>query len=312
MSPFSSLFLFLASFFWGISIPIMKALGTEQAILAPQAGTLGSSAASLGVRFGGAAFVIALFARISPFRITGIEWKNGAVLGIITAVSMCLQVDGLNYTSASTAGFLIALYSVLIPLFLWAARKRKMTLILALCCLLVMAGMAALTGIDPRNLSLGRGEWESLGAAALFSCQILWVDRVVPGTFDPVRLTWTLCATVALCCFAALALIPGGLSVLIAAHASGRAALLTAFLSLFGTALPFLIMNRYQSKVGPITAGFIYCFEPIAAALGALFLPALLIRAGAAYANETFSLRLALGGGLILAANLLLLRDNAK
>jgi len=41
-------------------------------------------------------------------------------------------------------------------------------------------------------------------------------------------------------------------------------------------------------------------------------LPALLIRTGAVYANEIFSLRLAMGGGLILAANLLLLRDHAK
>ncbi len=290
----------------------MKALGTEQTILAPQAGTLTSSAASLGMRFGGAALFIALFARVSPFRLLRSEWLNGIVLGLITAVSMCLQVDGLNYTSASTAGFLIALYCVLIPLFLWLAGKRKMTLILALCCLLVLAGMAALTGLDPRNVSLGRGEWESLGAAALFSLQIIWVDRLRPGTYQPVRVTWALCATVALFCFLALACLPNGLGVFIATHGSPRAGWLTAFLSLFGTALPFLIMNRFQSQVGPVTAGFIYCFEPIMAAVGALFLPALLIRTGAVYANEIFSLRLAMGGGLILAANLLLLRDHAK
>ena len=87
----------------------MKALGVEQHILAPQAGSLGGSAASLCVRFGLAALALAGLTRFSPLKINAAEWKHGVILGAITAVSMFFQVDGLNYTSASTAGFLIAL-----------------------------------------------------------------------------------------------------------------------------------------------------------------------------------------------------------
>jgi drug/metabolite transporter (DMT)-like permease len=303
--------LFLASCLWGVCIPIMKALGTEQNILAPYAGSLSGSAASLCARFGMAALVVLMVARRSPFAVNATEWKHGILLGGLTAVSMFIQVDGLNYTSASTAGFLIALYCVLVPVLSWAMGKRRMTVVLFFCCALVLAGMVVLTGFDPRTISLGRGEWENLGAACLFAGQILWVDRVPRKSVDASRLTFVLCASVSLACLLALACLPGGLPVLYAAHASPRALLLTLFLALLGTTLPFLIMNRFQSMVGPVAAGFIYCIEPLTAALGAFWLPELLVRDPALYANEMVTLRLAMGGALILAANLLLLRDKA-
>jgi drug/metabolite transporter (DMT)-like permease len=304
--------LFMAACFWGVSIPIMKALSTEQSLLAPGVSSISASAASLGVRFAGAALIIAVIMRISLLKVTKLEGINGAVLGLITAVSMWLQVDGINYTSASTAGFLIAMYSVFIPLFTWLSGRRRMTFLLSLCCLLVLGGMLTLTGVDPRTFSLGRGEWESLCAAVLFATQILWVDKLKPGTYDPSRVTLVLCATVAGFCLVTLAFLPGGVAVIPATHASWRAGILTLFLGLFGTAFPFLIMNQFQSKVGPISAGFIYCFEPIATALGALFLPEMLGRTGTDYVNETLSMRLFVGGGLVIAANLILLRDHSK
>ncbi len=301
--------LFLASCLWGVCIPIMKALGTEQAILAPQTGTLGGSAASLCARFGIAALAVLLWSRRSPLGIRRAEWIHGSILAGFTAVSMFLQVDGLNYTNASTAGFLIALYSVVIPLILWVAGRRRMTPILFACCLLVVAGMVALTGFDPRTFHLGRGEWENLAAACLFAGQILWVDRVPRDQVDPGRLTFVLCASVAAVCLAALALLPCGLPALAQAHASPRALGITLFLGLLGTAVPFIIMNRFQSRVEPVAAGFLYCIEPLTAALGAFWLPELLVRDPSLYANEALTARLAAGGLFILAANLLLLRD---
>ncbi len=290
----------------------MKVLESEQHILAPGVGSITGSVASLAARFTGAALVVMLLGRVSLWSISRKEWFNGGVLGLITAVSMALQLDGLNYTSASTAGFLIAMYSVFIPLFTWVSGRRKMTPILALCCLMVLVGMAVLSGLHLQSFSLGRGEWESLLAAILFACQILWVDRLLPGTYQPSQLTFVLFATVSIFCCLTLAFLPGSLPLLAILHSSIRSGILTALLTVFGTALPFLIMNRFQSKVGPVTAGFIYCFEPITTAIGALFLPNLLGRAGSLYTNESFSLRLAIGGGLVLAANLFLLLDRPK
>jgi drug/metabolite transporter (DMT)-like permease len=315
--------LFLASSCWGLSIPVMKALAVEQQILAPHSGTLAASAASLAVRFALAAAAVLLLARRSPFGIRGPEWKHGFILGVITAVSMFLQVDGLNYTSASMSGFLIALYCVLVPVFSWVGGRRRLTPVLFLCCLLVLAGIAALNGFDPRSLSMGRGEWESLAAACLFACQILWVDKVPRDRVDPSRLTFVLCAAVSLSGLAALVFFSGaaarqtadtlasGARLLADVHASARSLWLTLSLALLGTTAPFLIMNRFQARVGAVAAGFIYCIEPLTAALGAFILPQLLVRDPALYRNEELTPRLAVGALLILGANLLLLRDKA-
>ncbi len=303
--------LFLAAALWGLCIPVMKALGVEQGLLHPQAGSLPASLASLTVRFALAGVAVLVLARVSPRRITLPELRQGLVLGTITAASMFLQVDGLNYTSASTAGFLIALYCVLVPVFAWALGKRRFTPLLVLCCLLVVAGLAVLTGLTPRDLRLGRGEWENIGAAALFAVQILWVSRPRPGALDPDRVTVVLCLSVAALCALALAFQSPGLPTLPRIHASPRAAAITLFLALLGTAMPFFAMNRFQPRVDPVIAGFIYCFEPIATALGALALPELLVREPSLYPNEPLTARVLAGGACILAANMLLSRDKS-
>ncbi len=339
--------LLLAAIGWGISIPIMKVLNSEQIFLAPSLfsnslegpegsersdeseGTTGSegsisqnpqiticlAALSLALRFGLAAFGIALLARISLWKISFFEWKQGSILGLITAVSMGIQVDGLNYTSASTAGFLIALYSVFIPIWFWISGKRKMTFMLFLACIFVLIGMGILTGFHAQNFSFGRGEWESLGAAVLFALQIIWIGSLDPKSYKPNILTFVLCITVAFfCALALLAIIffqkTFSFDQILSTQYSFHSIFLTLSLAIIGTALPFLIMNRYQNQISATTAGFLYCFEPIATALGALFLPELLGRSGSTYLNESFSFNLGLGGFFILAANLMVLKAN--
>jgi drug/metabolite transporter (DMT)-like permease len=66
-------------------------------------------------------------------------------------------------------------------------------------------------------------------------------------------------------------------------------------------------MNRYQPEVSASEAGIIYGAEPLFASVFALFLPALFARwAGVAYDNERLTLRQLVGGGLVIAANVLL------
>jgi drug/metabolite transporter (DMT)-like permease len=305
-------FLFLAALLWGLCIPVMKALSAEQDWIAPGIGSASASLASLSVRFSLAACALMAALRIAPWRIRRSEWAHGSALASVTAVSMFLQVDSLAYTSASTAGFLIALYCVLVPVIAWAARLRPMTPILAGSCLLVLAGMAVLTGFNPRDMRLGRGEWENLGAAGLFALQILWVDRISAGKADPNKVTVALLLLVALACATVLIAIPDGPYLPARLHASPRAIVLEAALALLGTALPFALMNRFQAKVGAVAAGFIYCCEPLMTALGAFWLPELLVSDPSLYPNERPTLRLVAGGALILAANLWLIRDKPR
>jgi drug/metabolite transporter (DMT)-like permease len=81
----------------------------------------------------------------------------------------------------------------------------------------------------------------------------------------------------------------------------------TLALTLFCTVGAFSLMNAWQPKITATEAGLIYCLEPVFASLMALFLPGLFsIWAGFSYPNETVTLHLLIGGGLITAANVLI------
>ena len=73
-------------------------------------------------------------------------------------------------------------------------------------------------------------------------------------------------------------------------------------------------MNHWQRDVEATEAGLIYCAEPLWTSVFALFLPAWLAAWTATdYANETPTVRLLLGGGLITAANVCIqIRNNAE
>jgi drug/metabolite transporter (DMT)-like permease len=161
-------------------------------------------------------------------------------------------------------------------------------------------------------MRLGRGEWENIAASGLFAAQILWVDRVPAGETDPFKVTIALILLVALASAACLLCVPGGISLPIRLHASPRAFCLEASLALLGTALPFALMNRFQAGVGSVVAGFIYCCEPLMTALGAFWLPELLVRSPDLYPNEHPTPRLLAGGALILGANLFLWKDRPR
>lgn len=97
--------------------------------------------------------------------------------GLILAAASTLQQAGIQYTPAGKAGFISALYVVLVPLLglLIGRRVRK----------LVWAGVAlALLGLyllsSVGSFSLQKGEWLILGSAFLYALHILAVDHFAP------------------------------------------------------------------------------------------------------------------------------------
>ena len=84
-------------------------------------------------------------------------------------------------------------------------------------------------------------------------------------------------------------------------------------LTLFCTIVAYGLMNYWQPHVTATQAGLIYCAEPVFTSVFALFLPALFsVMAGISYANEVVSVSQLIGGGLIIAANILVLLQTAK
>jgi len=146
--------------------------------------------------------------------------------------------------------------------------------------------------------------------SVLFAAQILWLERPAFAGNDSRRVSVLMFAMIATTTWPLVVTAsPGpGVQPLLAAYASPVSWGILAVLTLFCTLMTYPLANEWQPKIPAIRAGLLYCSEPIFASLATLWVPAWLARwTGVAYPNETLTTNLLLGGGLILAANLLLI-----
>ncbi|MBQ8305104.1 MAG: DMT family transporter [Blautia sp.] len=107
-------------------------------------------------------------------------WSGGLICGIFLCAASNCQQFGIKYTTVGKAGFITALYIVLVPILGIFLRKK--------CSALVWAAVAlALIGLyllcmKGDSLSLGKGEFLLILCAFLFAMQILAVDHFSPLT----------------------------------------------------------------------------------------------------------------------------------
>lgn len=107
-------------------------------------------------------------------------WKGGAACGAVLFCASSLQQLGIVTTGAGKAGFLTALYILLVPVFGLFLGKRVRA-VLWLCVGLGVAGLYLLCATDGWG-SIGRGDWLLMGCAACYAVHILIVDRYAPRT----------------------------------------------------------------------------------------------------------------------------------
>ena len=231
----------------------------------------------------------------------------GLLLGLIGGLGLVLQADGLAHTSASTSAFLTQAYCVILPMWHCFSRRIAPEWRLVFCTGLVLWGISILSGFNWRTLHMGRGEWETLGAAAAFTLQIILLERP--------RYRVNRAMPVTLLMFLGFAAWSAPVAVMAAPQlgdlwrvvASPAAVAHLGVLALACTVFAYGIMNLWQPKVSATEAGLIYCIEPVCAAVYALFLPGILSRwTGVSYPNEILTSTLISGGLLITAANVLL------
>jgi drug/metabolite transporter (DMT)-like permease len=297
----------LACMFWGLSFPVSKTLTLLYLQSFDGASSWFVVCLQGSVRFLLAGLLMAPFAWRELGNLRRREVVQGLGLAVCATAGLLFQMDGLAYTSASVSAFLTQAYCVLLPLY-HSSRTRTLPASRDLIAvLMVIAGITVLANVDWKTFRIGRGELETLVSAAFFTGQILWLERPVFRQ-NRTRVVSTLM-------FLSIGLIFGlGCLGIQPTRVNYAAALdsfpkifLTLVLVLLCTLCAFNLMNRYQPEITSIEAGIVYTAEPLFAALFALFLPAQLdLLAHVHYPNEAFSLTVLSGGGLILAANLLL------
>ena len=302
------LMLVLTTLFWGLSFPLVKAIALAHSAVLPASSSWFITACTVAPRFllGSAVLLLVLGNKLRTF--TRLELKQGGLIGLALGAGMLFQNDGLQFTSASTSAFLTQIYAVMIPLWIaWRLRRWPSAAVLG-CCALVLPGVAILGRFDFRALHLGRGEVETLLSSVFFMMQIFLLERKEFAANRALPVTLVMFGTQAgLFSLLALGTAPSPADVLVP-WTSGPWLGLTLLLTLFCTLGAFSLMIKWQPKVSATEAGLIYCVEPVFTAVMALFLPALFSAwGGFAYPNEQVTWHLLLGGGLITAANALIL-----
>ena len=214
--------------------------------------------------------------------------RGGLVCGAFLALAINLQQFGMGTTSAGKAGFITALYIVLVPVFSTMLGKKAKKSIW-LCVIAAVAGLYFLCFDGSSTLSFSSGDMYVFLSAFAFTAQILAVDYFVQQV-DGIALS---CAQ-----FAVVIMLSA-----IGALAFGEHTTLEAM----KTCIPYLLY------VGVVSSGVGYTLQIIAQKDGDPTVVSLLLSlesffavvCGAIVLHERMSLREYFGCALMLAAVIL-------
>lgn len=109
---------------------------------------------------------------------TKIEWIGGICCGIALCFASNFQQVGMQYTTVGKAGFITALYVVLVPIF-GIFMKKRVSLLIWGCVAVSVAGLYLLC-IPEGAFALAFGDLLVLLCAVLFSVHILVIDHFSP------------------------------------------------------------------------------------------------------------------------------------
>lgn len=209
-------------------------------------------------------------------------WKAGVLCGCALFVASSLQQIGLVYTDAGKAGFLTAMYIVLVPV-LGLFLKRKPPKATVLSVILAVIGLYLLSCMGVTEVNIG--DICLIGCALAFAVQITCIDHFAPG-LDGFRLNCIQSLTVAVISIPFVALTE---TVDIGNILSCWLPLLFAGVLSMGVAYSLQIVG--QKDLEPTTASLIMSLESVFAALGGWWL-----------LNERMSVNELIGCGLVFAA----------
>ncbi len=111
-------------------------------------------------------------------------WKTGLLCGLALFVAQSLQQVGLLYTEPGKAGFITAMYIVLVPVFgLFLGRKCGLRIWISVALAVVGLYLLSCVGVTKINI----GDLLILVSAAAFAVQILLID-ILAQSIDGLRL----------------------------------------------------------------------------------------------------------------------------
>jgi len=262
--------LLMVTFVWGVTFVVVKEALAE---IGPYY--------FLAIRF----VLAALFLVLIRYRaLRYLRWETlraGTVIGIALFGGYAFQTVGLQYTSASNAGFITGLSVVLVPLMA-AVLTRRLPPPAALVGVICATGGLALLSLQ-NGLRLGYGDALVLCCTICYAVHIMLVERYAPyhRTYNLAVVQIAVVGVISLAVAPFVETFPDRLS-----PAVIEALLATAIPA---TALAFVIQNAAQKFTSATHTAVIFTMEPVFAGLAAWLL-----------GGETLGTRQLIGGAAIV------------
>ncbi|MBW8752339.1 MAG: DMT family transporter [Propionibacteriales bacterium] len=237
----------------------------------------------LAVRFAIASAAMLALAPRALARLTPELRRRALVLGLLYGVAQILQTVGLAHTAASVSGFITGLYVVCTPLLAAAILRTRISGLTWVAVALAVCGLAVLT---LQGFSVGYGEALTLVAAVIYALHIVGLGAWSTPS-DAIGMSILQCLVIAGICF--VAAVPDGITL------PDRAGdwLAVVYMALFAGAAALLGQTWAQAHLPPTRSAIIMSMEPVFAAFFAVLL-----------GGESVTLRMLLGGAMVLAAML--------
>ncbi len=216
---------------------------------------------------------------------------RGVILGTLLGCGYIFQTFGLTLTTVAKTGFITGLYSVFTPLIAAGILKKHISKVQWLSVGLAAIGLAFLS---LNGLSIGLGEFLVVISAAFYAGHIVGLSEWSAGA-NTYALTVLQLGTVGVICF--IASLKSGFHM---PPDSGvwQAVIYTA---VFASAFAFIVQTWVQSFMSATSVGIILTMEYIFAAMF-----------GVLFGHESLTLRVVIGGTLVIAAMYIIISDEGR
>ena len=240
----------------------------------------------LAIRFALAFISLSPFLYFQRTHISKGTLLKGVALGGFLFSGYAWQTVGLQYTTASNAGFITGLSVIFVPAIVTITTRKLPSagLILGILCALV--GLAFLS--LGNRFQLNKGDLMVLVCALSFALHIFFVGRYAPQT------NATVLASVQILTVSVMSGISSMLLPQPIMHFSANVWIALLVTAIPATSLAFFVQNKMQQFTTPTHTALIFSMEPVFAAISAFF-----------FAGEFLTPRGLLGAGLVLLGMLI-------
>jgi len=213
-------------------------------------------------------------------KIQAYDLYAGLILGLIYFASFAFQTIGLKTTSATKSAFITGSFVVFTPMIQLVMEKRRPTagniagIILVISGLIVLSskGNSFFSVINEIGNGFSIGDFLTLVCAFLYSLYIVYLDMISHKISNYKILIFLQIAVSAIGgAFCMLAFNYTGIETSFYSL-SGRLLIAVIYTSIFATVITTFLQTKYQKLVSPTQAGIIFSFEPVFAAIFAVFI----------------------------------------